>query len=267
MARRKQTDSKPPKRRSNRHRESPTPPPTPDIGEKFWRLRHATSEVWACLDNVTTVADLKAFWLARRVDVSKRVIQVEFPTFVERTWIIMRQLSDEMGPDIPTEPSIGHAGTFLQAYYDDERIPVDKARLRNTIDQIVAWCRQVELRCSAKGHEVSSDNEPSGDGPVAPDTFRFRNDLFGGLAPRLRKALEACWKKRTRTASCDDLAETVWGDREDSVSASPAAMATLRRDLNRFFRQHKISYHARVKHWHLCIEGGPPRQTKAGNKR
>ena len=159
MARRKQTDSKPPKRRSTRHRESPEPSPTPDISDRSWKLRRATREVWGCLDNVTTVADLKAFWLSRRADSDTREIKVEFPKFVKHTWDFMRNLSDEMGVGIPPEPKIGRYGILLQAYYDGANIPVDEVLLRTTIDQIVAWCRKAASSAKHRLRQTPTEDD------------------------------------------------------------------------------------------------------------
>ena len=150
MAHRKGTGSKrfqrhsrvPEQYQSYEHCEDPVTPESK--AERAWQLKRATAKVWECLDNATTALDLEKFWIARRADLTQYAIQVEFPEFIEQTWKIMRKLPDEAGVGIPEEPSVGKHGTFLEAYYNREKIPVDKVLLRNTVDTIIGWCRQVE---------------------------------------------------------------------------------------------------------------------------
>ena len=256
---------------------APAPPESPEHRDaritkedRFWELRRATKEAWVPLDNATAaakagqdrlriVAYLKEFWLARRDDHRRRAIQAEFPNFVDATWAIMRKLGDETGISPPVEPVIHSSAECVEAYCRGLRIPVKNADFRNTIDRVLEWCRQVESGCPQREQPAPSDDEPQEDGPEEPDGFWFQGLLYGGLAPRCFNALTACWSSRLRRASRADLAEAVWGDRSDRLSADEEGLATLRRDLNAFFRENNIAYHARVKSRYLCIDVGPPR--------
>ena len=105
---------------------------------------------------------------------------------------------------------------------------------------------------------VSGNTTP--DGPKPPDGFRFAGKVHPGLAPRLLKALQACWKSRSRAASRADLAEALHGDGADEMIVDEVDFKRLRRDLNAFFRDKGIGYHARVKRFYLVIDAGPPRK-------
>ena len=120
-------------------------PVTPESRvERAQQLRRATAKAWACLDKATTASKLEAFWLARRADLDQHAIQVEFPTFIERTWKILRKLADKAGVNTPDEPSVGRHSTFVEAYQSRETIPVDQVLLRNTVEKIIGLCRQMK---------------------------------------------------------------------------------------------------------------------------
>lgn len=82
------------------------------------------------------------------------------------------------------------------------------------------------------------------DGPIPPNTFSF-----GGVAYSLRSALvwrllHHVWSKPGRQVSVDSLAEAVWGDATHSVSY--LAVASLRRNANRFFKAHTLPFMMRT---------------------
>jgi hypothetical protein len=134
----------------------------------------------------------------------------------------------------------------------------------HALDVLFGWCDQAKAADgapipAAPGEPLAVITPPAlPDGPVPPDGFRFVRLLHNGLPPRLCKALTACWKERDRRASRASLAENVWGDANDEQNADAQGLHSLRSDLNAFFREENISYHARVKDWYLCIEDGPP---------
>ncbi|MBU4273724.1 MAG: hypothetical protein KKA28_17825 [Planctomycetes bacterium] len=138
-------------------------------------------------------------------------------------------------------------------------VVVEGSQITNDWDaQLISEDKAVEIR-KLKGGTAPADGEPTGDCPVPPDGFRFRGKVYRGLAPRPFAAFVCSWNAPERSASRTALAEAVWDDPNDEQSADEEGLAGLRRDLNTFFRAHKIGYHARVKNWYLSILDGNPK--------
>jgi hypothetical protein len=88
-------------------------------------------------------------------------------------------------------------------------------------------------------------HDPSADGPVPPDAFRHEARLYHGLQPKPYRLVEYLWGCENRTSPFHDLAEPVWGDREQMVP--DCGPGSLRRQANRFFAKHAIPYKVSIK--------------------
>ncbi len=84
------------------------------------------------------------------------------------------------------------------------------------------------------------------DGPFLPDGF-----VIGGKAAHVRrssvwKLLNFLWALPDRRASFDSLAEPVWGDASHDISYM--AIASLRREANRFFGANEFPLKVQIRH-------------------
>lgn len=77
-------------------------------------------------------------------------------------------------------------------------------------------------------------------GPVDQSKFAFNDTLYDVPSPLVWRLLDYVWRKPGRRASVESLAVGVWDDPQHSISY--LALATLRRNANRFFRQHKLPF-------------------------
>lgn len=82
------------------------------------------------------------------------------------------------------------------------------------------------------------------DGPVSPDGFFFDGVMYRLRKPLAWRLINHLWHARSRRASVDSLAIGVWGDAEHDISY--LAVATLRRDANRFFVQNCLPFRMKV---------------------
>ena len=120
------------------------------------------------------------------------------------------------------------------------------------------------LKSAAKGTEADDY------GPCPPDGFRFRGQVLYGLARQPFLALQYLWGKPDRAAQLGDLAEPVLGDREEFVEIT--TFHNIRRELNEFFRQHRLPFKATVNNGFLAVKDEPPPtrkpvKTKARHRR
>lgn len=77
--------------------------------------------------------------------------------------------------------------------------------------------------------------KPHSDGPGAPGVFWYEGREHKGLALKAFLLVEHLWGNKNQTADFTDLAEPVWGDREESISKT--MVGSLRREANNFFRK------------------------------
>ena len=104
------------------------------------------------------------------------------------------------------------------------------------------------------------------EGPIEPDGFVWQGVTYRGLARKPFFAVRYLWGQTGKAARTDDLAEPVW---EDPLGIpDEEAVRGLRREINAFFRDKGIPWHATVKNQCLAICSGPPqsRKPKSGPK-
>ncbi len=144
-------------------------------------------------------------------------VRVEGPTSMESV--------DVFAPDGTKVEWLARSAVGMLGY------PMPPLRRDQTVANLKAWrdLRQKEILGEAPGLKT----EPKPDGPVEPNKFRYAGKEFPGLPPRQFQLVKELWKRRDRAASIDDLAEPVWGDREDPPTQS-AAKSMVRR-VNNFF--------------------------------
>ena len=96
------------------------------------------------------------------------------------------------------------------------------------------------------------------DGPVAPDGFRHDGKVYDtpSLARGPFRALSVAWESEGRCANREDLAGTLYGDREEQLNEN--TLRDLRGTLNDFFRAHDIPYKAIVRGYSIAIKDGKP---------
>ena len=93
------------------------------------------------------------------------------------------------------------------------------------------------------------------DGPIPPDTFSFDGIAYSLRSPLVWRLLHHVWSKPGRQASVDSLAKAVWGDATHSVSY--LAVASLRRNANRFFKANKLPFMMRTSQETVYVVGKP----------
>ena len=112
--------------------------------------------------------------------------------------------------------------------------------------------------------EAKKPQDDSTDGPVAPDGFRFQGVVYHGLGDKPFRALDYVWTQDNRTAYNSDLAEPVYGDREEDLIPDNA-VGGWRREINRFFIRNIILYHAKQggrSRKFLAVCDGPPAESQ-----
>ena len=82
------------------------------------------------------------------------------------------------------------------------------------------------------------------DGPMQPDRFAFGGEFYRIPTPLLWRLINHVWLAPGRRASVDSLAEAVWGDRKHDISY--LALASLRRNANRFFSRNNLPFRMRT---------------------
>lgn len=78
------------------------------------------------------------------------------------------------------------------------------------------------------------------DGPVPPDKFVFAGVTYEVQSPLVWRLISHVWHRPSRRASVDSLAEGVWGNPKHDISY--LALATLRRNANRFFSKNDLPF-------------------------
>jgi hypothetical protein len=76
---------------------------------------------------------------------------------------------------------------------------------------------------------------PSADGPCGTDGFKFGGTEKSGMPPTAWRLVKFLWDKPDRSADFSDLADPVFGDREEYVTADRVGSA--RREANACFRR------------------------------
>jgi hypothetical protein len=121
------------------------------------------------------------------------------------------------------------------------------------------WCgipAAMAINAAVRG---ASQDEPLPDGPEPPDGFSYGGQTYQGLARKPFAAVQFVWACDNKTAHRFDLAEPVWQDQAFDVADN--AMQGLRKEINRFFRNKKIPWHAKVKGDYLFLREGAPRES------
>ncbi len=95
------------------------------------------------------------------------------------------------------------------------------------------------------------------DGPEPPDGFMHAGQIHRGLARKPFLAISFLWPRRNKTARREELAEPVWEDH--AFDQDESAVEGLRKQINRFFRQNAIPWHASFKGGYLYLREGAPR--------
>jgi hypothetical protein len=108
------------------------------------------------------------------------------------------------------------------------------------------WLRKLQ-EALLKARKVCPDEQSrpaddSEDGPVAPDGFRYCGKVYSPLARGPFRALSVAWESEGRCVDREDLAETLYEDREEPVNEN--TLRDLRGALNDFFRAYNIPYKA-----------------------
>lgn len=104
--------------------------------------------------------------------------------------------------------------------------------------------------------------EPPDDeeGPVAPDAFVWQGVTYRGLPRKPFYAVRFLWTQPNKAAEDSELAEPVWEDKEALIPDH--AIKGLREQINAFFRDNGVPWHATAKHRALALCSGPPRAAK-----
>jgi hypothetical protein len=179
----------------------------------------------------------------------------------------------------------------VSAYLKDIRYPdaeavdpvgVEKSPFRyqkpagGRASELLRFLHELEQSLLKARSAVSSDEQErpaddSEDAPVAPDGFRYCGKVYSPLARGPFRALSVVWESENRCVNREDLAEAIYGDREEELEEN--TLRGLRSELNGFFRAHHVPYKATVRGYSIAIkEGNPPaagsaKQSRPGRKK
>ena len=134
------------------------------------------------------------------------------------------------------------------------RLFVYAAGLEHAVDVVNAPCTRFNLLEESVLDCViqeSGAKPPVGDGPIAPDGFRWNGKEYRGLSKKPFFALRFLWDLPCRCAEFPDLAEPVWQDHEFTPDRSNAG--TIRRELNKFFEDNHLPWISKVSNGSLCL--------------
>jgi len=107
---------------------------------------------------ITTAAGLRQFWEQERANPDAGAAGFHLECFAV-SWDIMRRLSNEVGLDVLPEPNLGDPLDCTAAALMGRPISVDDNLVRNTIDEIIAWCRKAEAG-GVPLNRGGGDNDP-----------------------------------------------------------------------------------------------------------
>lgn len=100
--------------------------------------------------------------------------------------------------------------------------------------------------------ESSADEAPANppkvhvqDGPCGGDSFTWRGRTERGLKSLPWRLVAALWVAHGRTEAIEDLAESVWGDRNEEITE--AQVSSARRESNKFFERRHLPFRVAVK--------------------
>ena len=135
----------------------------------------------------------------------------------------------------------------------------DVALDKRSVDRLAATMEQEYARYVESIPTVADSGKPkddSADGPTGVDSFRYRGKPYAPLAKGPFAALSVVWKSEGRCANRQDLAEALYGDREEQLNES--TLRDLRGKLNEFFRANSIPYKAIVRGYSIAVKDGAP---------
>ena len=125
-----------------------------------------------------------------------------------------------------------------------------------------------EIYSGARGHCFGITKADWGRWASCADGFRYCGKVFDNppMARGPFHALSLMWNSEGRCVDREDLAEVLYGDREEALNEN--TLRGLQRRLNDFFRAHRIQYKATVRGYSIAIkDGNPPAARRAKQTR
>lgn len=174
--------------------------------------------------------------------------QTGIETLLEFSRLMSLRAADYRGDVDP-----GYAQSIAGVYGQD----VDKAThslsetARQNVDILFRsydFARDADLLDSTLRHEamhaierirVGNAPEFGNDGPVEPDGFRWKGQLYTGLAPKPHSLLSVLWAATNRTVVIDDALAGLWGE-EYIANVPERGLDGARSKANEFFRKTNI---------------------------
>jgi len=126
----------------------------------------------------------------------------------------------------------------------------------DAVEKIAVATERAAERMESAANSVAISENSLPDGPVPPNSFRWRRTEYRPIAKGPFLALEAAWPNEGHCLHKDDLAGAL-GDMAETLGEF--AMAGIRGELNKFFSEKGIPLHAVVKGLRLAIQDGAPR--------
>lgn len=92
-------------------------------------------------------------------------------------------------------------------------------------------------------------------GPITPDKFAYAGVVYPVNTPLVWRLIDHVWRKPGRRVSVDSLAQGVWSDANHDISY--LALATLRRNANRFFKSNSLPFQMRTRQEEVMLLNTP----------
>jgi hypothetical protein len=114
---------------------------------------------------------------------------------------------------------------------------------------------------------IPDPQPPAPDGPALPDGFSWKGKTYHGLTDKPFRVVKYLWSCPNRAATYQDFAEPVYDDHEKDLIPD-TAIGGFRREINTFFRDNEIPFHAAQVNGCLALRDGlPPSAKPAANRR
>lgn len=153
----------------------------------------------------------------------------------------------------------------------------DEAAVNLTIRQLqegktVEWERLAKWDCLEQIRQnldrlprPAGNNKP--DGPFPPTGFRYKGREGRDCRPLPWRLIDYLWSQRDRSASFNELAEPVWGDKGRLID--PNMLGSARREANKFFRKHGFPFiikKARNQYLASLVDREPEKRVGSGKR-
>lgn len=151
----------------------------------------------------------------------------------------------EAGIPLKRSMSLADLARFL-------KLDLEKATAGDMLSAARAEADRYEAEHPQPVMVTTPDENIPDDAPTPPDGFTYKGQKFQGLTPKPMRLIIHLWIQTNRTSRFDDLADPVWGDRNEIVTKD--AVGSLRRQANKFFKDNNIPFRVTINEPHVTLK-------------